>query len=26
MMEGDRAFPGRMIADRLERAFKKVGL
>jgi hypothetical protein len=26
VMEGDRAFPGRMIADRLERAFKKVGL
>ena len=26
MMEGDRAFPGRMIADRLSRAFAKVGL
>jgi hypothetical protein len=26
MMEGDRAFPGRMIADRLTRAFAKVGL
>ena len=26
VMEGDRAFPGRMIADRLTRAFAKVGL
>ena len=26
MMEGDRAFPGRMIADRLARAFRSVGL
>jgi hypothetical protein len=26
MMEGDRAFPGRMIADRLARAFRTVGL
>jgi len=26
MMEGDRAFPGRMMADRLASAFKKVGL
>lgn len=26
MMEGDRAFPGRMMADRLARAFAKVGL
>jgi len=26
MMEGDRAFPGRMMADRLSRAFAKVGL
>jgi len=23
MMEGDRAFPGRMMADRLEGAFRK---
>ena len=26
MMEGDRAFPGRMMADRLARAFKAAGL
>ena len=26
MMEGDRAFPGRMMAERLARAFAKVGL
>ena len=26
MMEGQRAFPGRMMADRLARAFKKAGL
>lgn len=26
VMEGDRAFPGRMMADRLSSAFKKVGL
>jgi len=26
MMEGDRAFPGRMMADRLSRAFKEAGL
>jgi hypothetical protein len=26
MMEGPRAFPGRMMAERLERAFKDVGL
>jgi hypothetical protein len=26
MMEGDRAFPGRMMADRLTRAFKSAGL
>ena len=26
MMEGDRAFPGRMMAERLLRAFAKVGL
>jgi hypothetical protein len=26
MMEGDRAFPGRMMADRLTSAFQKVGL
>lgn len=26
MMEGDRAFPGRMMADRLTRAFKEAGL
>ena len=26
MMEGDRAFPGRMMADRLSRAFKDAGL
>jgi hypothetical protein len=26
MMEGDRAFPGRMMAERLTRAFGKVGL
>ena len=26
MMEGDRAFPGRMMAERLARAFQKVGL
>jgi len=26
MMEGDRAFPGRMMADRLARAFKDAGL
>ena len=26
MMEGSRAFPGRMMADRLSRAFKDVGL
>jgi len=26
MMEGDRAFPGRMMADRLARAFRSVGL
>lgn len=26
MMEGDRAFPGRMMADRLGRAFKDAGL
>jgi hypothetical protein len=26
MMEGDRAFPGRMMAERLSRAFAKVGL
>jgi hypothetical protein len=26
MMEGDRAFPGRMMADRLSRAFKDTGL
>ena len=26
MMEGDRAFPGRMIAERLDGAFAKVGL
>jgi hypothetical protein len=26
MMEGDRAFPGRMMADRLARAFRDVGL
>jgi hypothetical protein len=26
VMEGDRAFPGRMMADRLATAFKKVGL
>jgi hypothetical protein len=25
-MEGDRAFPGRMMADRLARAFKDAGL
>lgn len=26
MMEGDRAFPGRMMADRLDGAFRRVGL
>lgn len=26
MMEGARAFPGRMMAERLERTFKKAGL
>ena len=26
MMEGDRAFPGRMMAERLARAFKDAGL
>lgn len=26
MMEGDRAFPGRMMADRLARAFRDAGL
>jgi hypothetical protein len=26
MMEGDRAFPGRMMAERVETAFRKVGL
>ncbi len=26
MMEGPRAFPGRMMAERLDRAFKSVGL
>lgn len=26
MMEGDRAFPGRMMAERLDSAFRKVGL
>ena len=26
MMEGSRAFPGRMMADRLSRAFRDVGL
>ena len=26
MMEGDRAFPGRMMADRLSKAFKDAGL
>ena len=26
MMEGDRAFPGRMMADRLSRAFASAGL
>jgi hypothetical protein len=26
VMEGDRAFPGRMMADRLSRAFKDAGL
>jgi hypothetical protein len=26
MMEGDRSFPGRMMADRLDNAFAKVGL
>ena len=26
MMEGDRAFPGRMMAERLARAFQKAGL
>ncbi len=26
MMEGDRAFPGRMMADRIARAFKDAGL
>src|ERR1700761_4663996 len=26
MMEGDRAFPGRMMADRLSNAFKAAGL
>jgi hypothetical protein len=26
MMEGPRAFPGRMMAERLARAFKKAGL
>ena len=26
MMEGDRAFPGRMMADRLSRSFKDAGL
>jgi hypothetical protein len=26
MMEGDRAFPGRMMADRLTQAFKDAGL
>jgi hypothetical protein len=26
MMEGDRAFPGRMMAERLARAFEKAGL
>jgi len=26
MMEGDRAFPGRMMADRLSQAFKDAGL
>lgn len=26
MMEGDRAFPGRMMAERLARAFKAAGL
>lgn len=26
MMEGDRAFPGRMMADRLSTAFQSVGL
>ena len=26
MMEGDRAFPGRMMAERLAGAFKKAGL
>jgi len=26
MMEGDRAFPGRMMAEKLARAFSKAGL
>ena len=26
MMEGDRAFPGRMMADRLQTAFRRAGL
>lgn len=26
MMEGDRAFPGRMMADRLEGAFRRAGV
>lgn len=26
MMEGDRAFPGRMMADRLETAFRRAGV
>jgi hypothetical protein len=26
VMEGDRAFPGRMMADRLSGAFTRVGL
>lgn len=26
MMEGERAFPGRMMADRLEGAFRKAGV
>lgn len=26
MMEGDRAFPGRMMADRLENAFRRAGV
>jgi hypothetical protein len=26
MMEGDRAFPGRMMAERLQSAFQRVGL